>query len=75
MLLPLSSRRKAALAQALDAVVARARRRAARASARTRRALLVPADERASYLDAAVGGKKRKELRRQRQRLGDTRQS
>jgi CelD/BcsL family acetyltransferase involved in cellulose biosynthesis len=38
---------------------------------RHRRALLAPDAERAGYLDAAVGGKKRKELRRQRRRLDD----
>src|SRR6202035_777317 len=39
---------------------------------RHRRALLAPATERAGYLDAALGGKKRKELRRQRRRLDET---
>jgi CelD/BcsL family acetyltransferase involved in cellulose biosynthesis len=35
------------------------------------RALLAPAGARAHYLDHAVGGKKRKELRRQRKRLAE----
>jgi CelD/BcsL family acetyltransferase involved in cellulose biosynthesis len=35
------------------------------------RALLAPAGARADYLDHAVGGKKRKELRRQRKRLAE----
>jgi len=39
---------------------------------RHRRALLAPGSERAGYLDAALGGKKRKELRRQRRRLDET---
>ena len=69
MLLP-SLPTDGALAQAIDAVVAR--RGAPSASfARHRRALLLPADDRTSYLDLAVGHKKRKELRRQRKRLGD----
>jgi CelD/BcsL family acetyltransferase involved in cellulose biosynthesis len=38
---------------------------------RHQRALLAPSAERAGYLDAAVGGKKRKELRRQRRRLDE----
>jgi|HubBroStandDraft_6_1064221.scaffolds.fasta_scaffold33682_3 CelD/BcsL family acetyltransferase involved in cellulose biosynthesis len=38
---------------------------------RHRRALLAPGGERAGYLDAALGGKKRKELRRQRRRLDE----
>ena len=33
--------------------------------------MLAPGDARADYLERAVGGKKRKELRRQRKRLGD----
>ena len=36
------------------------------------RAQLVPGNAREDYLERAVGGKKRKELRRQRKRLGDT---
>ena len=39
--------------------------------ARHRRALFAPGEERADYLDRALGRKKRKELRRQRHRLGD----
>jgi hypothetical protein len=35
------------------------------------RALLAPSQERAHYLDHAIGAKKRKELRRQRKRLAD----
>lgn len=38
---------------------------------RHQRALLAPADGRANYLDAAIGAKKRKELRRQRKRLAE----
>ena len=59
-----------AVAQALDAVVTR---RGGRSTgfAQHRRALLAPAGDRASYLDDAVGHKKRKELRRLRKRLGD----
>jgi CelD/BcsL family acetyltransferase involved in cellulose biosynthesis len=38
---------------------------------RHRRAMLAPGAERAAYLDRAIGAKKRKELRRQRQRLAD----
>lgn len=38
---------------------------------RHRRALLAPGAARAGYLDAALGGKKRKELRRQRRRLDE----
>jgi CelD/BcsL family acetyltransferase involved in cellulose biosynthesis len=38
---------------------------------RHRRALLAPPQSRAHYLDDALGGKKRKELRRQRRRLAD----
>jgi CelD/BcsL family acetyltransferase involved in cellulose biosynthesis len=36
-----------------------------------RRALLAPGDDRARYIERAVGAKKRKELRRQRHRLAD----
>ncbi len=39
---------------------------------RHRRALLAPGTERIGYLDAALGGKKRKELRRQRRQLDET---
>src|SRR5207302_3481538 len=38
---------------------------------RHQRALLAPGADRAGYADAAIGPKKRKELRRQRRRLGD----
>jgi len=38
---------------------------------RHRRAALKPASDRASYLDRAIGRKRRKELRRQRHRLAD----
>ena len=38
---------------------------------RHRRALLVPGDQRAGYVEQAIGAKKRKELRRQRNRLAD----
>jgi CelD/BcsL family acetyltransferase involved in cellulose biosynthesis len=60
-----------ALARALDAVVAR-RGGQSKYFAPHRRALLVPAGVRDSYLDQALGHKKRKELRRQRKRLGDS---
>src|SRR5206468_12641581 len=59
------------LAQALDAVLARRGGQSA-LFAQHRRALLAPAGERASYLDQSLGHKKRKELRRQRKRLGDS---
>jgi CelD/BcsL family acetyltransferase involved in cellulose biosynthesis len=59
-----------ALAQTLDKVVARRGGQSA-PFAHHRRALLAPAGGRAAYLDLAVGHKKRKELRRQRKRLGD----
>ena len=39
---------------------------------RHQRALLAPDADRAGYLDAALGRKKRKELNRQRRRLGET---
>jgi CelD/BcsL family acetyltransferase involved in cellulose biosynthesis len=39
---------------------------------RHRRALLAPGAERTGYLEATLGGKKRKELRRQRRRLDET---
>jgi CelD/BcsL family acetyltransferase involved in cellulose biosynthesis len=59
-----------ALAQAIADVIAR--RGAGSASfERHERALLAPAGDRAGYLDAAIGHKKRKELRRQRKRLAD----
>jgi CelD/BcsL family acetyltransferase involved in cellulose biosynthesis len=59
-----------AVSQALDKVVARRRGRSA-SFAPHQRALLFPADDRTSYLDHAIGHKKRKELRRQRKRLGE----
>jgi CelD/BcsL family acetyltransferase involved in cellulose biosynthesis len=57
-------------AHALAAVLAR---RGARSHefGRHRRAMLAPARSRASYLEQALGAKKRKELRRQRSRLAD----
>ncbi|MEA2945058.1 MAG: hypothetical protein QOI40_388 [Alphaproteobacteria bacterium] len=63
-----------ALALALDAVMAR-RSGQSRCFAQHRRALLAPAqdrEDRKDYLDRAMGPKKRKELRRQRKRLGDS---
>jgi CelD/BcsL family acetyltransferase involved in cellulose biosynthesis len=60
-----------ALAQALDAVVVR-RGAQSKSFSPHQRALLVLAGERESYLDQALGHKKRKELRRQRNRLGDS---
>jgi CelD/BcsL family acetyltransferase involved in cellulose biosynthesis len=59
-----------ALAQALDAVLVR-RGGQSKFFAQHRRALLAPAGERNDYLDQSLGHKKRKELRRQRKRLGD----
>jgi len=58
------------VAAALAAAIARRGGRIA-AFGRHRRALLAPGGERAGYLDAALGGKKRKELRRQRRRLDE----
>ena len=58
------------LAQALAAVLARRGGRSA-AFARHQRALLLPSGDRAHYFDEAIGGKKRKELRRQRKRLAE----
>jgi len=58
------------LAEALDGVLA-ARGGKSAAFARHQRALLAPDGARADYLDRALGHKKRKELRRQRKRLGD----
>jgi CelD/BcsL family acetyltransferase involved in cellulose biosynthesis len=58
------------LAVALDSVLA-ARGGKAVDFARHQRALLAPEDARGGYLDRALGHKKRKELRRQRKRLGD----
>jgi CelD/BcsL family acetyltransferase involved in cellulose biosynthesis len=59
-----------ALGRALDAVLAR-RRGHCRAFAQHRRALLAPAGERASYLDDAIGSKRRKELNRLLKRLSE----
>src|SRR5262249_15118990 len=59
-----------ALAQALDGAL-HGRAGSSAAFGQHRRALLAPVDNRADYLDDAVGHKKRKELRRQRKRLGD----
>jgi CelD/BcsL family acetyltransferase involved in cellulose biosynthesis len=58
------------VARALAAAVAQRGGRAA-AFGRHRRALLAPGDDRAGYLDAALGRKKRKELNRQRRRLDE----
>jgi CelD/BcsL family acetyltransferase involved in cellulose biosynthesis len=57
-------------AAALGAVLAHSGR-AARSFGRHQRAMLAPAGDRAGYADAALGAKKRKELRRQRRRLED----
>ena len=58
------------VAHALDAVLARRGGRSVSFAAH-RRAFLAPGAARAGYLDDAIGAKKRKELRRQRKRLGD----
>jgi len=58
------------LAQAFDAAVAR-RGGTCVAFNRHRRALLAPPRSAGRYLDAAIGPKKRKELRRQRKRLAE----
>jgi Acetyltransferase (GNAT) domain len=58
------------VAHALDAVLARRGGRSF-SFAPHQRALLAPGAARADYLDDAIGSKKRKELRRQRKRLGD----
>jgi CelD/BcsL family acetyltransferase involved in cellulose biosynthesis len=58
------------VAAALAAAIARRGGRSA-SLGRHRRALLAPAGARAGYLDATLGGKKRKELRRQRRRLDE----
>ncbi len=63
-----------ALARAFDGVLAR-RGGGSACFAPHRRALLRPSGDRASYLDDAVGHKKRKELRRQRKRLADMRRA
>jgi Acetyltransferase (GNAT) domain len=58
------------LAHALDAVLAR-RNGASASFGQHRRALLGAGAEPGGYLDDAIGRKKRKELQRQRKRLGD----
>ena len=57
-------------AQALSAALAR-RGQASALIGRHHRAMLAPGDDRAGYVEQAVGAKKRKELRRQRHRLAD----
>jgi CelD/BcsL family acetyltransferase involved in cellulose biosynthesis len=68
MLLPFIS--DGPFAAALAAVLAR-RNAPVHQFARHQRALLAPGVERGSYLEHAIGAKKRKELRRQRHRLAD----
>jgi hypothetical protein len=58
------------LAEAFDAVLARSSGTSV-AYADHQRALLAPGDNRAAYIDGAVGRKKLKELRRQLRRLGE----
>jgi Acetyltransferase (GNAT) domain len=58
------------VAAAIDAVIARRNGRSAYYAPHAR-ALLAPCGERASYLERAIDRKKRKELRRQRNRLAD----
>ncbi len=58
------------LAAAFDSAVERRGGRTA-SFGRHARALLAPGDEREGYLALAIEGKKRKELRRQRKRLGE----
>jgi hypothetical protein len=69
LLLPLVPE-QGAFAEALELVLARQGRRAA-AFGRHERALLAPGAEREEYLERAMSGSKRKELRRQRRRLED----
>ncbi len=69
MLLPLVPE-SGPFATALAAVLMR-REMADASFGRHRRALLVPGDQRAGYIEQAIGAKKRKELRRQRNRLAD----
>ena len=69
LLLPLVPE-QGAFADALEMVLARQGRRAA-AFGRHERALLAPGTEREKYLERAMSGSKRKELRRQRRRLED----
>ena len=59
------------LAQAFDAAIARTGGRSA-AYAHHQRALLAPGDDRAAYIDNAIGRKRLKELRRQLRRLGES---
>jgi len=59
-----------AIAQALDRTLVR-RGGSNAAFGKHARALLLPAAERADYLDRAIGKKKRRELRRQRKRLAE----
>jgi CelD/BcsL family acetyltransferase involved in cellulose biosynthesis len=68
MLLPLIP--EGPFANALSAVLAR-RSTIAEQFGGHRRAMLAPARSRTSYLEHALGAKKRKELRRQRNRLAD----
>jgi CelD/BcsL family acetyltransferase involved in cellulose biosynthesis len=69
LLLPLIPR-QGAFAAVLDAAIARRGLRA-RVSGAHRRALLAPGAARAGYLERAISAPRRKELRRQRRRLGD----
>lgn len=69
MLLPLVPQ-SGAFAAALDRALLRHGARQ-KHFGRHRRALLAPAGDRSGYLDAAINPKMRKELRRQRRRLGD----
>jgi CelD/BcsL family acetyltransferase involved in cellulose biosynthesis len=59
------------VAMTIGAAIAQRGGRTARFD-RHQRALLAPAKDRAGYLGAALGRKKRKELARQRRRLGET---
>jgi CelD/BcsL family acetyltransferase involved in cellulose biosynthesis len=61
---------ESALGRALETVVARRGGRCV-SFGQHQRALLAPGSARADYLDDAIGAKKRKELRRQRKRLGE----
>jgi CelD/BcsL family acetyltransferase involved in cellulose biosynthesis len=69
MLMPYQTEDGPVAAALVDAVARRGGRSAR--FARHERALLAPGDERAGYLDAALGRKKRKELGRQRRRLDE----
>jgi len=59
------------VAQAFDAALARRDDGGSIMLARHQRALLAPSGKGEKYLDNALGGKKRKELRRQRKRLAE----